>query len=67
MSFPVPANIGSMEKISYSSASGGNTRPIIANLIEHSMDSTPMVVMTLKVKVYGSKVKFSTCSYGAEI
>ena len=43
------------------------TRPIIANLIKHSMDSRSMVVMTPKVKVYGSKVKFLTCSYGAEI
>ena len=54
-------------KISYISASGGTTRLIIANLIEHSMDSTSMVVMTPKVKVYGSKVKFSTWSNGNEI
>ena len=56
-----------MGKFSYFSASGGTTRLIIANLIEHSMDSTSMVVMTPKVKVYRSKVKFSTWSYGDEI
>ena len=58
---------GQMDKISYISASGGTIKPIIANLIEHSMDSTSMVVMTPKVKVYGSKVEFSTYSYGAQI
>ena len=65
---------GEMDKISYISASGGTTRLIIANLIEHLMDSTSMVVMTPKVKVYGSKVKvyeskvkFSTWSNGNEI
>ena len=56
-----------MDKISYISASGGTTRLIIANVIEHSMDSTSMVVVTPKVKVYGSKVKFSTWYNGNEI
>ena len=56
-----------MDIFSYFSASGGTTRLIITNLIEHSMDSTSMVVMTSKVNVYRSKVKFSTWSYGDEI
>ena len=47
-----------MDKISYISASEGTTRLIIANLIEHSMDSTSMVVMTPKVKVMGQRSNF---------
>ena len=46
---------------------GGTTRFIIANMIEHLMKSVSVVVMTPKVKVYGSKVKYSTWSYGDEI
>ena len=39
-------------------------KPIIATLVEHLMDSTSMVVMTPKVNVYGSKVKFSNAPMG---
>ena len=56
-----------MDKFRYFSASGGTTRLIVVVMIEHSMDSGSMVVMTQKVKVYGSKVTFSTCFYGYEI
>ena len=58
---------GQMSIFSYIWASGGTSRTIIGYLIEHSMDSRFKVNFTPKVKVYGSKVKFSTRSYGYEI
>ena len=56
-----------MSIFSYIWASGGTSRTIIVYPIEHSVDGTSAVNLTPKVKVYGSKVKFSTRSYGDEI
>ena len=57
---------GQVRIFSYIKASGGTNRAIIAHPIEHYMDSRFMVNLTPKVKVYGSKVKFSTRLYGDE-
>ena len=56
-----------MDKKAISQHLEERVKPITADLIEHSMDSTSVVVKIPKVKVYWSKVKFSTCSYGAQI
>ena len=56
-----------MDKFSYVSASGGSTKFIIANLIEHLIKSASVVFMIPKVNIYRSKVKFSTWSYVDEI
>ena len=47
-----------MNKISFIAASGGMTRPIIANIIEHSMDSTPTVVMSQMSKFMRQRSNF---------
>ena len=47
-----------MDKFSYISASGGTTRLIVADLVEHVMKSASVVVMTPKVKFIGQRSNF---------